>query len=947
MGDETKTHKQAERSTSEGARPRTSSPPGSPPVGFGVSSFESAAGNMAMQRAAGAGGGPVSTLLEWSFDPYAENVVDLTNRDLIDAILFTDDWLAGNGIVHLDYDAYEIRQKRLETERQARIVKGHLWLKTVPERVSEQLYQTISGANGAFDVVSVENDELVYGPAGDISDRPIMTKAQFGGSLTGQDVPTMSLADYRAQVAASQPQAGADAQLPEFPYSFADSGSQIYGLSGAVSQSNIRSNLLQDAFALTNPMARQGALGEVYFGTSAPGGHGFGAADYNAIPWFRTDPRTGQQVREIGNHPVVDYRTYFGARPEMSVKTSSIVNADPFRRYSTYTTGYAEMMNTSPGYRGFDHYMNNAARGRTAATVRNQLSLVINADDVAGFRQFILDPFARGTTPQGRPSRQQNYQRSGLMRIYDGILQDRPLILPDGTSLSTIAALDVALQNNTITAAQHQAAVNGAAQQAAAKVVPNPEFTNAVQSRYAAARGRVPGAMSALDVRSALTPEYMKSLEHGGGWRGDLHAMRSYGGRGAFVGALSGMATEGWNMATDDQANPDAFERLARAGGREGLRGGATSALETYAASQGSRYVLQQGLARGSSRALATRVGARFVPGGVVDVGFEGYDMLTDERENSGREVGYRVARAFVIGGTSALAGATAGAYAGAAVGTAIFPGVGTVVGFVVGVIVGAIVGFILSSLIPNYEEMVMEQVPLKEFEKNIQSQTPASIQNQALADQEYLLLQQLVHGPQDRGPHNMFDMYRRRNYSNSPGFRMYAEAMIGDQIHGGCQDCHTQKGISDYDRQFRSDSEAWLAPVDRMYLAAQEEQAFGGRRGKFLDWDIPGQTVDPKIAARMIDDPAAVVIMNSINTIQPNFAEWREILGSKGGGIIPPHVMNSPLDETELYNKIQGNIDRKQFWFELFFNEVGGDEYKLYRDNLRKAQEAEAKKTK
>lgn len=517
-------------------------------------------------------------------------------------------------------------------------------------------------------------------------------------------------------------------------------------------------------------------------------------------------------------------------------------------------------------------------------------------------------------------------------------------MLPDGTSLNSVLALDTALGNNTITSAQHQTALNNAAQQAAAKIAPNPEFTSAIQADFAAARGAVPRGMSAHDVRSALTPEYMHSLSRGGGWRGDLHAMRSYGGRGAALGALFGVGREGYGMLTDEQANPDAFERLAAAGGRESLRGGATSGLETWVASRGSRYVLQRGLAASSGRAIATRVGARAIPGGLVDVGFEGYDMLTDDRANSGREVGYRLTRAFVIGGTSALAGATAGAWAGTAVGTAIFPGVGTVVGFVVGVIVGALVGFLMSEIIPSYEEMVMEQVPLREFEKNIEAQTPAAIQRQVLAEQEYELLMQLVHGPETRGPHSLFDMYTRRNLSNSPGFRNYAQDLITGQIRGGCQDCHTRKSIDDFDRQFAPDSDAWLAPVDRMQRAAMAESGNRTARPKFLDWEVPGQTVPPWLADTMAHDPTAAIIMSSINTIQPNLGEWqREIVKSN---YIPPNVMNSPANETELYNRIRGNINADQWFFELIFNEAGDEEYKIYRDNLRKAQEAEQKTT-
>ncbi|MBI3188493.1 MAG: hypothetical protein HYZ31_11600 [Gammaproteobacteria bacterium] len=865
---------------------------------------------------------------DWSFDPYAEEVQVLTNDELVTAIYETEDWLAASGMVALDYDAYLIRKDRLEEERKRRVGLGHLWLETIDQRQCETLVQTIPGQNGASDVVQVENNELVNGLATDISASPIMTNSQFRGSIAGQGVPTVSVAEYLQSM--SPPD-----------YGYADAGlDPNYGLSGAVAMSNIRANLLQQPFSLRNANDRQGQIGEVYFGTSADSLYGFGVSDYNAKPW--THPTRGV---EVGNYPVVDYQSLFGdAMPEKSVKTTRSTSANPFERYKTYMDGYAQMMNTQPGYRGFTHYMNNSANGRTAAQVRDQLSLVINADDVAGFRQFVANPFARETTPTGKAAKDINHDRPALKLIYDGILQDRPYTLPDGSSFTSIDQLNNALKTNVLTAAQHQAAINTAAQAAASKIQANPEHTHAVQTTFANARNAIPNRMTPADVRAANSPEYMYSLSKGGGWRGDFHAMRSYGGKGALFGSLMGVGREGYSMLTDDQANPDALQRLAWVGGREGLRGGATSSLETLAASRTSRYALERGLAASSTRAIGMRLGARFIPGGFVDGAFAAGDMATDNRDNSGPEVAYRMGRAFVIGGTSALAGATAGAWAGTAIGTAIFPGVGTVIGFVVGVLVGALVGFIMSSIIPDYEEMVMEQVPLKEFENNINAQTPASIQNQVLAEQELALALQLVHGPESRGPHNMFDMYRRRNVYNSPGYRMYAEAMIGDEIHGGCMDCHTQKAIADYDAQFDPLSEAWMAPVDRMYLAGQEESRRGARP-KFLNWDVPGQTVPPWLVASMANDPDALTILNSVNVIQPNFAGWRDIMGSKGNGIIPPHAMNSPMDEQELYDAIRGNINFRQAYFEFFFGEVGADEYKLYGDALQQWQDKQNKK--
>jgi hypothetical protein len=894
-------------------------------------SYVNALGNLDLQYSSITTQLPASHA-DWSFDPWEESIPMFTNRELVDAILFTEDWFAAHGIIELDYDAYKVREKRLETERQARIAMGHLWLRSVHDRRSTKLYQTVEGANGGFDVVVLESDELVYGPVRDVSDRPIMTASQFQASLKAIGVPTISLEDYQAQMAASQ--------SPALPFEFADAGVPstsslpIYGVSGAVSISNARANMLQDAFSLRNPAARQGAIGEAYLGSSREAGYGAFMRDYNKVDW--THPRRGV---ERGNYPLVDFQKWAlgGPRPEWSAKTRSVVNANPFTQYDTYLTGMAQMLNTEPGYRGFQHYMNNAGRGRTPQQVRDQLSLRINADDVASFRQFISDPFRKETTKGGKQSKDPNYRRAAMSRIYNGILQDRPFTL-NGQSYNTVEALDAALNSKALTVAQHRQALIDVGQSASAKVGEIPDLTGDVLTRFNAARTGVPN-LSARDVRRVVSPELMFSLSRGGGWRGDLAAGRSYGFKGAGLGAGFGIAHELYSMATDDVDNPDAFYRLATAGGREGLRGGLTSGAESVIASRTSRYLLQRGLSATSGQALALGFGKRAVPG-LVDVGFETYNVATESRSHRPREVGYRLTRAFVIGGSSAWAGAAAGAAIGSVV-----PVAGTIIGFVVGLIVGALVGFIMNSIIPNYEQMVMEQVPLKEFEKNIDQQSAAALQGQAMARDEMRLMQQVVSGPEWRGPHNMREMYMQRNLSHLPGDRMYMESMIAGDIRSGCGECHARKAGSEWNAMFEPGNPALMAPVDRMYLAALENEMSGDSRGKFLDWEVQGDTVNPAIAQMLADDPTAVSIINSVNAIQPNFREWEDILGPKGQGLVPRGAMNSPKGAEAFKGAIKDNIDFEQWYFELFFGEVGEAEYKIYRDNVKKAEEEQKKK--
>src|SRR5690606_13259318 len=77
----------------------------------------------------------------------------------------------------------------------------------------------------------------------------------------------------------------------------------------------------------------------------------------------------------------------------------------------------------------------------------------------------------------GGTSEKPNYQRSAVSRIYDGVLQDRPIDLGDGgPSLRTVAEIDAALQSGRIGVMQHTAMLNGIAADAAAQVHSNVGF---------------------------------------------------------------------------------------------------------------------------------------------------------------------------------------------------------------------------------------------------------------------------------------------------------------------------------------------------------------------------------------------------------------------------------------------------------------------------------------
>lgn len=336
-------------------------------------------------------------------------------------------------------------------------------------------------------------------------------------------------------------------------------------------------------------------------------------------------------------------------------------------------------------------------------------ALHVDADDAASVQSLLRDPFAQDTTASGGTSRFANYTRAPVKRAYDAVLSQTPVRGTGGVEYGSIDAIDLALNSGNINAQEHASLINRVGQMAADQVQArtptvveaNDSAMSDYRQRQAEYRQQLEGASG--NIRSAVSPEYMHSIAHGGGVRGDLHVAGSYGGRGAAFGAGLGLLTESYSMLTDERDNPDTIERLAAAGGREGLRGGLSSATESVAMSRVSSYLLREGIEEGG-KAMAMRAGARFLPG-VVDVGFEAWDMANDGRDNSNLEIGVRSSRALVIGGASSVLGAAAGAAVAGAVAGSVVPGVGTAIGFFAGLVVGIGAALFLNAAIPGGRE--------------------------------------------------------------------------------------------------------------------------------------------------------------------------------------------------------------------------------------------------
>src|SRR5690606_28786300 len=118
-----------------------------------------------------------------------------------------------------------------------------------------------------------------------------------------------------------------------------------------------RDTRLSAAFANQNAAGRQGALSELYFGTSPQALYGFGVVDQNSI---------------LASHPRTDFRMLFGDRLDLSLKsripdTAASLSPGLIEQYHNYLEGHAKLLGTHPGYTGFDRFMQVSARGRTPA----------------------------------------------------------------------------------------------------------------------------------------------------------------------------------------------------------------------------------------------------------------------------------------------------------------------------------------------------------------------------------------------------------------------------------------------------------------------------------------------------------------------------------------------------------------------------------------------------
>src|SRR6266545_990960 len=146
-----------------------------------------------------------------SFDPLAVDVAGMRNDTLTSELMRVDDWFAAHGSGDPDYAAYDTLRGRLRGERTTRVELGHMWMRQTQRATPTRFYMMAPGAGGRLEIILVD-PERALGVPGETPAGPIMTEAQYQGSLAANNVPVVDQQTYDALRAARQVRSGDNQQ---------------------------------------------------------------------------------------------------------------------------------------------------------------------------------------------------------------------------------------------------------------------------------------------------------------------------------------------------------------------------------------------------------------------------------------------------------------------------------------------------------------------------------------------------------------------------------------------------------------------------------------------------------------------------------------------------------------------------------------------------------------
>jgi hypothetical protein len=654
-----------------------------------------------------------------SFDPAAVDVEDMTNEAFNVECLRVDDWLAAHvDESDPDHSAYLIFRGRLRTERERRIDLGHLWL-TQGSSTPAALYQLVPGMKGRTNVVSADLSVALGAPQQTLAG-PLMTPAQFEAYLRAQALQTIEYATYQKMIAARR--GGPHAGTPDDPFGLGLPEAGAIGTLGAGAFLDPQAKFLAPTWAKRPGSARwRGDVVETLLQRKLGYGYGMLLTDFNNQDWVG---RAGETHSGEKNYPGFDAelnwlgRALYGKNKLIQMTHSAQPNQS--ERIRTFMEKYAKVLGTErapPGQSTLDLFLANQP-GRTRESAVEETELDINLDDIAAMRTELEDPTVlRPETRFGKviDPNKTRWQTDQYRRIYEGILKAHPVTIKNVKTgqdvvFNDIDALDHALANGDILPADHIRAQQEIGVNAGSKL--GGDVATATIRQLEQARLRLGSQRLA---KFAATPEYLAAELHP---EGLLGATRSSIRGGVASGAVIAALIDLVQMGVLNPGEVD-WTKIKHDAEANAVGGGVAAPIEQYLVARSSQQIVAQGGLSASS--LAMRFGGRFGGGGVAGLAVEDIGMAVfEDREHSGEEIAERSIRAFVIGGTSTLAGAEVGALVGSAV-----PIVGTVIGF----IVGAAVGWALSEAIPGGKEDWDQKVMEDELKKMSPPENDPSIQ--------------------------------------------------------------------------------------------------------------------------------------------------------------------------------------------------------------------------
>ncbi len=216
-------------------------------------------------------------------------------------------------------------------------------------------------------------------------------------------------------------------------------------------------------------------------------------------------------------------------------------------------------------------------------------------------------------------------------------------------------------------------------------------------------------------------------------------------------------------------------------------------------------------------------------------------------------------------------------------------------------------------------------RLALADWTTYVSKLAPSSLMHQALAVQEYELMQSVAQGPRYRGPYDMRDLSEFRAWSPSPGRRRWVEALNEDRIHGGCMDCHVRKYADEYDRRFPVDSPAFIPPAIRLTRAGAAESELGERPApSILGKPQPETMTTPQINQLAQGMPGLTAIAGAINDIRPRLL----VLGDDGYRVLPTSVINSALTNDRLVAVVLQRIEDRRHGYLKLIGQVEDPNY-------------------